>query len=102
MAHKRLRDDKLRQELGIYENLMDDMAMLADIFIGNETIEEFTQGGEYEPLLKLMAEIHFSPENKRVYSLILFRIKFIEKKLLEIRGNLERNFQKAKFIYRDR
>ena len=55
---KRKRDDKLQASVGIYQDLMEDFAKLADIFIGNETIEDFNEAGEYIPLLRLVADFH--------------------------------------------
>lgn len=102
MGNNKPRDDKLRGDVGIYENTMDDFAALADIFIGNETADDFTSGGDYEPLLLLISELHFNPENDRLFKLVTNRIKLLEKKLLKLRTQIDGNHKKAKFIYRNR
>lgn len=96
------RDDKLREEIGIYENLMEDFSDLADIFIGNYTMDDLKEDGEYEPLLKLISEFHFSPENERLRDEIMRRLKLIEKKVLKLRTQVDANFKKGKFLYRNR
>ena len=96
-----MRDDKLQENIGIYQGLMEDVAILADIFIGNQTIEEMNEAGEYYPLLRMVADFHFAPENSRVYGELIDRIKFIEKKVYDLRAHIDSNHKKAKFIYRD-
>jgi len=98
---KRVRDDKLRAEIGIYEGLMDDVAALADIFIGNETIEDFNRAGEYVPFLRLVAEFHFDPGNERLHKELSRRINLIKKNLLDLSIQIDTNHRKAKFIYGD-
>jgi hypothetical protein len=97
-----MRDDKLRENIGIYEGLMDDAGVLADIFIGNETIEEFNSAGEYEPLLRMIAEFHFDPGNTTLYNALIKKIKFTEKKVYDLRAHVDSNYKKAKFIYMKR
>jgi len=98
----KLPDSKLRAEIGIYEDLMEDFGELADIFIGNVTMDETTEAGEYQPFLKLLAEFHFNPENERLYKDVISKINFIEEKLLKLRGQIDSNFTKGKFISRKR
>jgi len=94
------RDDELQESIGIYQNLMEDMADLANIFIGNETLDDFNEGGDYEPLLKMVAEFHFNPENARLYTDLKHRINLIKKKVLDLSTQIDSNHKKALFIYR--
>lgn len=91
-------DSKLREEIGIYEQLMEDFEEIANVFIGNVNMAEMSQEGEYQPLLKLLAEFHFSPESIKMHDELISRIKGIEKKLLNLRGQIDSNHQKGKFI----
>ena len=97
----RLRDDKLRASIGIHEDLMDDMGTLADIFIGNENIAEFTPGTEYRPLTLLVSEFHFDPGNETLKKELLSRIKMVEKMVSNLSAKIDSNFKKAKYIYRN-
>ena len=97
-----MRDDKKREEIGIYERLMEDAEELANIFIGNDTLFDYGEGGDFQPFLKLLAEFHFSPENDRLYTELKHRINLIEKKVLDLRTRVTANYTKGKFLYRDR
>ena len=96
------RDDKLREEMGIYEKLMDDAGDLANIFIGNETMFDYSEGGDFVPFLKLLAEFHFSPENDRIYTELKHRVNLIKKLVLDLSTNIDANYKKGKFLYRNR
>lgn len=97
-----MRDDKLRAEMGIYENLMEDAQALADIFIGNETLFEFDEGGDHVPFLKLLAEFHFMPENDKIYKELKHRVDLLKKLVLNLSTNIDANYKKGKFLYRNR
>ena len=96
------RDEKLRADIGMHENLMEDFAALADILIGNETPDDFTDDGDYQPLLMLISEFHFSPENDRIYSEVKNRINLLKEKVLKLSTQVDANHKKGKFIYRKR
>lgn len=93
------RDDTRRANIGIYENLMEDAAMLADIFIGNQIEEEFDEGGEYVPFLQLLADFHFNPENRRLYSELKHKINFIKKSVQDLSTQIDSNHRKASHLY---
>lgn len=95
------RKETKREEIGIYEDLMDDVQDLANIFIGNESLNDYTEGGDFQPFLRLIAELHFSPENTRLYTEAIHQIKIIEKKVLDLRAHVVANYKKGKFIYRN-
>ena len=96
---KKVSDQQKRADIGIYENLMEDFREMANIFIGNETLDEFTEGAVYQPMMHVVADFHFSPENDRVYSELLSKINLIEKKLLKLRVFIDANHAKGKFLY---
>jgi hypothetical protein len=96
------RDDKLRANIGMYEELMEDAEKLADIFIGNQILEEFEDSGEYRPFLRLLAEFHFSPENQRIYEELRAKMNYIKKCVLDLSTQIDENHKKALFIYRRR
>jgi len=86
----------------MYEDLMEDAQELADIFIGNDTLFNYTEGGDHQPFLKLLAEFHFSPENDRIYSELHHMVSEIKKKVLNLSTQIDNNHKKGKFIYRKR
>lgn len=94
----RVRDDKLREEVGIYEHLMDDISDLVDMLIGNDTLLDYTDAGEYIPFVEMVAQFHFDPDNQRLYKDLMRRIKMIEKNLLKFRERVEQNHSKGRFI----
>jgi len=99
--HGKTRDDKLRAEISIYKTLMEDVGELADIFIGNEVLAEFIDSGEYQPFIMQISEFHFSPENEKLYTELISKIKMIEKKVYDLRHHIDSNHKKAQFIYRN-
>ncbi len=95
----RIRDDKLRENIGMYENLLEDVGIIADMLIGNDGMDDYEASGEYNPFLMLLSEFHFSPENDRITKELLNRLKFIEKKVYNLRVQIDNNHKKAKFLY---
>lgn len=77
---------------------MEDVSKLADIFIGNQSLEQFTGEGEYDPFLKLVAEIQMEPSNERVYKAVKRYLRFIEKSVKDLRAQIDMNYKKDKFI----
>ena len=97
-----MKASRAREDIRMYENLMEDVAAMADMLIGNETIDDYGSGGDYQPFVELVAEFHFNPENDRLYNDLMRRIKVIEKNLAKFRERVTQNHQKGKFIYRNR
>lgn len=95
-----MRDDKLRASIDIYENLMEDVAALADILIGNSTPADFKGTGEYSPFLRLVADFHFSPENATLYRELKSRLNEIKKCFQDLSIQIDTNHRKALFIYK--
>ena len=94
------KDSKLRADIGIYEKLMEDVEILANMFIGNQSPVDFTSGGEYVPFVQLVAAFHFDPDKDYIYNDLMDRVELIEKMFLKFKSNIQHNHKKAKFISR--
>lgn len=95
----RQRDDKLRESIGIHEDLMDDIGRLADMFIGNDNFDDLDDRLGHRSLPMLIGEFHSTPNKEILKDELMAKINQIEEKLANLRIKVDANFKKARFIY---